>query len=1042
MHRQPGYGGILMSETDGGGLHESPSLGVVLGRRDRTRDPLDAGQRLEFLIRAGDVLAGDLGRYEVLERIACLVVPRIADACWVDLLAGPGELARTGFIAPNVVGVGPLGLVVAAHDGRADGLVGDLACGGRVRLEQAPLVAAILRAPEPWILTPLRGCVGGLADLAGPVPIALPARAQFHLGVRLQAGALPLGVLSLLYLDADSPPGPDGLAAAADLACLVGRAMLGASRSHRQRRLQSASRALAASLGYAELEQVVVNELLSASEADAIMLGLVQPDGDTIRLVVSSDVPDDLLPALVDHPVSAREPIAEAVRTEKVVSFDSPGQRARRWPGLDPASPASHFAAFVCLPISSGGRTAGILGLGWSQVRSLDGEEAAALVELGAQCGFALGRAEIYQARSSALRRSGVLVALGEALDGPFELTPILERVAGIVPHWLGDWCCIHLLRSAAHPGSSPRTDSLELAALAHRDPTRTTILRRLAHQLPSTLVDSQGAGAVVRENRADIFGELSEEVLIGAAGTPEQIQDLRSLDLTTCAGVSVPLRRGEMPVGALTVVWDRPGALGSASGGVGSEEVDLVCEVGRRVAMALNAVREVAERRAAEEAQAEMVARSARLQRVTSALAGLMAVEEVGRTVLNHAMVAMGAIGGALSLYNEGTGTFRNVRIEGLGLASGVSWPATEVKGRVLRRLVLRGGRPIFVSSSVELHQIVPHREAEALRESIGDLAMATLPLMSGGSPLGTLLLTFPTGHAFTEPEREYLSELAIQTTQALERSLRYQLEHQVAQSLQRALLPERIPKVSGLAIAVRYLPASDTISVGGDFYDVLELPGDRIALVVGDVVGHDLQAAGLMGRIRAQLMACVYQQPSPGEALYALNRLIVSHDEDAMATIALVLWDRAAGSISLSLAGHPPPLLIDPTPGVDALSRCRFVQVETGPPIGAANPAQRFAEATYPVAAGNSLVMFTDGLVERRDVALERRLEELRVVVANCDGAALAPELAPQPDDVWGPSSRLVEDLVGEVTRQMMGEGHRNDDVAVLAAHFHTQS
>lgn len=564
-----------------------------------------------------------------------------------------------------------------------------------------------------------------------------------------------------------------------------------------------------------------------------------------------------------------------------------------------------------------------------------------------------------------------LLIRVGEALDGPIEPLEACLRVVGALAGALGDWCCIHL-RLAGDPRA------LELAALAHRDPLRAGALRQLVEHRPAE-------------------------------------------ELATMAALSVPLRSGGVALGMLTVGWDAPGEQSSRAA-----EARVAGEIGRQLSTALNASQEAAQRGAAELRLAEVASRGARLLRVTSMLAGLMRVEQVATTVLNHAMVALGAVGGTLSLYNQGTGEFRHVRTERDG-ASGVSWPGPEGKGQALRRLCLRTGRPVFVSSGGELGHLVPRSEAQALGEAIGDRALVTLPLMSGSSPLGTLLLTFPSGQALGGDDREYLAELAAQTTQALERSLRYQFEHAAAESLQHALLPERIPAIPGLAVAVRYLAASDRLSVGGDWYDIFELPGGRIALVVGDVAGHDLRAAGIMGRMRAQLLACVYEHPSPGAALEALNRLVTRHDGDSMATIVLALWDGAAGVASLALAGHPPPLIVDPCNRGGTGPRCRFAQVWTNPPIGAAPEDLRFEEAIVEIGPGSSLILFSDGLVERRDSALDRRLEELAVVVENC----VSPEAA-------GLEGSTMDGIVGELIDQMLGEGDRNDDVVVLAAHL----
>jgi PAS domain S-box-containing protein len=233
------------------------------------------------------------------------------------------------------------------------------------------------------------------------------------------------------------------------------------------------------------------------------------------------------------------------------------------------------------------------------------------------------------------------------------------------------------------------------------------------------------------------------------------------------------------------------------------------------------------------------------------------------------------------------------------------------------------------------------------------------------------------------------------------------YQREHKIAETLQRSLLPERLPQIDGLQLAARYLPGARGAAIGGDWYDVLERPDGRVALVVGDVVGHGLRAAATMGQLRNAFRAYGLVESSPAEVVARINRLVMSGVEDAMATVVYLVLDRETGEVSYSCAGHPPPLVLTPD-GPHFLEGGRSV------PIGASDPAV-FREASAVLPPGSSLLLYTDGLVERRDVGLEERLGQLAEVAGTAE------------DD--------LDALCDRVIKVVLGDGDPGDDVALLA-------
>jgi len=286
-------------------------------------------------------------------------------------------------------------------------------------------------------------------------------------------------------------------------------------------------------------------------------------------------------------------------------------------------------------------------------------------------------------------------------------------------------------------------------------------------------------------------------------------------------------------------------------------------------------------------------------------------------------------------------------------------------------------------------------------------------LPLITAGPPLGALRFSFGRPRKLTEEERVFLEALAGQCALAVERAGLYEREHTTAETLQRSLLPDRLPSVPGLVLTARYLPVTRNMEIGGDWYDAFRLPDQRLAVAVGDVMGKGLAAAAGMGRVRNALRALALTDPRPAAVLGGLDRLFAAtEEEEQVTTVAYLVIDPETGEGVLGNAGHLPALVLE------AGLAPRFDEVEAGTPLGWASPRRQHAFSLQP---GSTAVFYSDGLVEDRNRGLDAGLDELAAVAARADA------------DVLGQPERLLEYLVDH----MLAGLAQDDDVTVLVIH-----
>jgi anti-sigma regulatory factor (Ser/Thr protein kinase) len=286
---------------------------------------------------------------------------------------------------------------------------------------------------------------------------------------------------------------------------------------------------------------------------------------------------------------------------------------------------------------------------------------------------------------------------------------------------------------------------------------------------------------------------------------------------------------------------------------------------------------------------------------------------------------------------------------------------------------------------------------------------SMLAIPLSAGGRVLGcAILLRKPGRPPFDDIDVLTASQLAAQASQGVSSACLYRGEAATANALQHSMLPTRPPRLAGVDIAHRYLPGNKAAQVGGDWFDAIPLPGSRVALVVGDVMGHGIRSAAIMGHLRTAVQTLAALDLPAEQVLRHLDDIAQRLDEDHLATCIYAVYDPVARSCVIANAGHIPPILVHADGQAELLA-----QLPTGAPIGVGGVA--FEPVEVKAADDDLLVLCTDGLVEMRGQDIESGLAAL------CENLA-APGVTP--------------DGLCDILMQRLHTRDREDDVALLIA------
>jgi GAF domain-containing protein/anti-sigma regulatory factor (Ser/Thr protein kinase) len=548
--------------------------------------------------------------------------------------------------------------------------------------------------------------------------------------------------------------------------------------------------------------------------------------------------------------------------------------------------------------------------------------------------------------------------------------------------------------------GQLRRLERVTEAALAHLDLDELLeVLLTRIRDLISTdtvvvqLLDAEEERLFTRATLGVGAGQKARSVAVGEGFTGRVAAEARPL--TTDDGeegpvasmLGVPLVVGGEVRGVLGVGTTEPRIFTE-------QDVDLLERVGDRIALAIeNARLYAAQREAAEQLR--------RLESITEvALHHITLEDEVLERMVSRVREALEVDTAALLVTNESTQTLVSRAGDGAGeqVERGVEVPI----GRGFAGRVAEMREPLVIEDASDFEVVSPLLRERGVRSLMG------VPLAVEDRLLGVLFVGSVEPRHFSDRDQSLLELAGDRLAVALDHSRLYEREHMVAETLQRTLLPDRLPELQGADSAARYLPGEGE-AVGGDWYDIVPMRDGRVALAMGDVVSHGVRAASVMGQLRNALRAYALEHYEPEMVLARLNGVTRSMEGREMATLLFAVYDPESGSLKYASAGHPPPLILEPDGVITLLEEGR------GPPLGAV-PDSLFSEGRAQLEPGATLLLYTDGIVERRDMWIDEGLERLTAAAAEIGDV--------EPDELL---DRLVETL--------LPGGRAADDVALLA-------
>jgi len=594
------------------------------------------------------------------------------------------------------------------------------------------------------------------------------------------------------------------------------------------------------------------------------------------------------------------------------------------------------------------------------------------------------------------------LAQAGAVLARSLDYERTLAEVAQLAVPDFADWCGVDVVQPDG---------SLRQITSGHPDPRVEEYLLDLRRRFREERGRSDGAMRAIATGESQLVSDVGDQALIEL---PEGTADLYAR-LSPRSYIIVPLVARGRTIGALTFLSTAEGRH------YGPADLDFAHHLARRFGLAVDNARLFHEAENARD----------RLAFMATASELLSASLDLEETLEQVAMLAVESMADwcAIELVDE-DGRLRNaatahVDPEKVRMAEELRerYPIDPDDATGVPNVIRTGRSELYPDIPDEL-LVRGARDGEHLEliRSLGLRSVLVVPLTARGRTLGALtLVCAESGRTYGVEDLRFAEDLARRAAVAVDNSRLYSREHRAAVTLQQSLLPRKLPDIPGVEFAARYLPATSELDVGGDWYDAIPLGDGSVGVAIGDVVGHGIDAAAVMGRFRNALRAYVLDGRGPDSAVERLNRLTRTFDQNDMATLVYVVLDTTTATGRLVRAGHPPPIVRH------ASGQVTLVNGKGAMPVGVA-PNVRYPATTIELEPGDTLLLYTDGLVERRGRSLESGIAQLERVLAE----------APEP----------LEELCDHLLARLVPGEEREDDVALLALrptemdahHFHT--
>lgn len=533
-------------------------------------------------------------------------------------------------------------------------------------------------------------------------------------------------------------------------------------------------------------------------------------------------------------------------------------------------------------------------------------------------------------------RQQRFLVDANQVLASSLDVQATLDALARLAVPALADWCTIEIVADGGN---------LTHVTVMHQDPAQAALARE-AQQTYALRPDAQSP-SVVGTGQSAVYPDVSEELLALLVPDPALRGIIGGRGIRSV--LAAPLVARGRTLGALLFF--------SVESARRYDHRDLTFaeQLAHQAALAIDNARLLQTEQAARLDAERVASRVGRLQGLTAALSEALTPDQVAEVILRHVVDDLGAA--AAAVLQRGDDGRSLQLLSAVGYSANVLSRWRDTPGEIQPiAAAMRTGRVVWFASWTEFQARYPETLMPSEPARLG--ARAAVPLVLHGRRLGALYMNFAEARELAGEEIEFMLTLGRQCAQALDRARLFAREHQIATTLQHALLPVELPRVPGIEIEATYLPAAAAADVGGDWYDVFQLPDGRVVLSVGDVVGHGLEAAATMGEVQHAIRTAVLEGHDPGKALAVASRVLQLRGDTGMATAVVAVLDPVARELTYAAGGHPAPIIA-------TNERIETLEAGGSPPLGLMEaPAARAARVSLP--AGALLVLYTDGLIE----------------------------------------------------------------------------